>query len=691
MSAHDPADPLAHAASTLLAACGLPQAWRGADAWTVLDLDFARGAAFLATLRAWRDDPARPARLHYAALLAEPSPRDALHAGSATDPADAADARTLRERWPIPVTGVHRIAFASGHVMLTLAVGPPAAMLPGRVPHADALFVPVHGAPTGAPAPAVLRAACALLAEGALVGVAPLAAGGGGDAGRAAIEATAHVLAGAGCRVSALADRAGQPTRDSSGRGAPGDGPPTRDSPGQAAPGDGPRDETRPAGDPRGAAPGGIDACRTGAAPPPARRAACCTLRAVRIRGPVAPRPAQSTRAREAMVIGAGLAGCAVAFALARRGWTVQRLGDTPGGTLDGSGQPVLAFHPSVTPDDAPLSRLTRNALLLARGLYDTGAARFGGRLQLDEPAHARAAAAGLPAEWVEAVDAAQAAAHAGVRVVAGGLWLPLAGSADPDVLREGWTIPGVRSPTRRAVARIDAIPGGWRACDADGVTLAEAPVAILATGARDLALRARAAGSPAGLWSHFGAAGLRARTGRTTIATVPSGAMPACVLGGDGHAVPLADGRLLLGPAEGHAGDPGQGQGESEAAWRRFAAQLAHGATLPTPHLAAGPSGTRLSSRDHLPLAGPVPDLHALAQTRDALRRDDRLPLPVLPGLFAAGAFGGRGLLWSVLVAELLAARLEAEPSPLERALATALDPGRFLRRGLRRDERAV
>jgi tRNA 5-methylaminomethyl-2-thiouridine biosynthesis bifunctional protein len=159
---------------------------------------------------------------------------------------------------------------------------------------------------------------------------------------------------------------------------------------------------------------------------------------------------------------------------------------------------------------------------------------------------------------------------------------------------------------------------------------------------------------------------------------------MPACVLGGDGHAVPLPDGRLLLGPAEGPA--DGSGRSESEAAWRRFVAQLADGASLAAPRLAAGPSGTRLSTRDHLPLAGPVPDVHALAEAREALRRDDRLPLPALPGLFAAGAFGGRGLLWSVLAAELLAARLEAEPSPLERALAAALDPGRFLRRHLRR-----
>jgi tRNA 5-methylaminomethyl-2-thiouridine biosynthesis bifunctional protein len=221
-----------------------------------------------------------------------------------------------------------------------------------------------------------------------------------------------------------------------------------------------------------------------------------------------------------------------------------------------------------------------------------------------------------------------------------------------------------------------------------NGATIAEAPIAIVATGARPLALRTREAAESRPLWSHLGEAGLVARTGRTTIATVPLGALPGCVLGGDGHAIPLDGTRLLLGPADDLAAT--DGLDAATAAWRRFAGQLADCPTSPPPHLAPGPSGTRLSTRDHLPLAGPMPDLRALRDAQSALRRNDRLALPVLPGLHVAGAFGGRGLLWSVLAAELLAARLDDEPSPLERPLAAALDPGRFLRRRLRRDTAA-
>ncbi len=57
-----------------------------------------------------------------------------------------------------------------------------------------------------------------------------------------------------------------------------------------------------------------------------------------------------------------------------------------------------------------------------------------------------------------------------------------------------------------------------------------------------------------------------------------------------------------------------------------------------------------------------------------------DRRPLlgEVAPGLWVSTAMGSRGLTFSVLCAELLAARLHAEPLPLERKLAQALDVSR-------------
>jgi tRNA 5-methylaminomethyl-2-thiouridine biosynthesis bifunctional protein len=341
----------------------------------------------------------------------------------------------------------------------------------------------------------------------------------------------------------------------------------------------------------------------------------------------------------------------------------------------------VLAQHPSVSPDDAPLSRLTRAATLLAAGVPGAEALRPLGRIQCVDEAFAARAVRGLPPEWVRAVDAAEASALAGVRLRSGGLWLPRACSADPRALRAAWTPRGLRAIEGRRVARLVPTAAGWRALDAHGVAIAEAAVAVLACGAGDVAVACDPGEVARPLATLLGPAGLRTRTGATTVAHAGHGQRPACIVGGDGHAVPIDADTLLLGPAP-----PSQASDADDAsrAWRRWAAQLA--APGATPALHAGPAGPRVSSRDHLPLAGPVPDPR---HTR-AVRAGRGDATGALAGLWVLTALGGRGLLWSVLCAELIAASLEREPAPLERALARHLAPERFVLRALRRPDTA-
>jgi tRNA 5-methylaminomethyl-2-thiouridine biosynthesis bifunctional protein len=124
--------------------------------------------------------------------------------------------------------------------------------------------------------------------------------------------------------------------------------------------------------------------------------------------------------------------------------------------------------------------------------------------------------------------------------------------------------------------------------------------------------------------------------------------------------------------------------QRAAQAAWARHAGQA--GDSNQPVSLRPAAWGARLSCRDHLPLIGALPDPAQLSRARESLMRNDRLPVPRLPGLWMASAFGGRGLLWSVLAAEVLAAHLEVEPMPLTHDLMAAIDPARFVRRALRR-----
>lgn len=78
---------------------------------------------------------------------------------------------------------------------------------------------------------------------------------------------------------------------------------------------------------------------------------------------------------------------------------------------------------------------------------------------------------------------------------------------------------------------------------------------------------------------------------------------------------------------------------------------------------------GFRCQSTDFLPLAGPVPQILGAA-------------LSTLPGLYLNIAHGSRGITGSTLCAEMLAAQITDEPSPVDKALRHALAPERFILR---------
>ncbi len=98
-----------------------------------------------------------------------------------------------------------------------------------------------------------------------------------------------------------------------------------------------------------------------------------------------------------------------------------------------------------------------------------------------------------------------------------------------------------------------------------------------------------------------------------------------------------------------------------------------------------SGYVGVRTVSHNRLPLIGQMPDEAAAAAAAPALRGAHLRDIPRMPGLYAALAYGSRGLTWAGLGAELLASQIEGEPLPLEADLADAMDPARLLLRALR------
>ncbi|OFZ84867.1 MAG: hypothetical protein A2W21_09705 [Betaproteobacteria bacterium RBG_16_66_20] len=159
----------AQARHVFLQGNGLPQRWRGRRCFTILETGFGFGLSFLTTWQAWREDPARCARLHFVSIEKHPFQDSDLAFLFKKYPHLESESTRLAARWPMLVPGMHRIEFDRGNVVLTLFFGDLAEGLPQLRFAADAIFLDGF-APAKNPAmwePRVLRHLARLAAPGA--------------------------------------------------------------------------------------------------------------------------------------------------------------------------------------------------------------------------------------------------------------------------------------------------------------------------------------------------------------------------------------------------------------------------------------------------------------------------------------------------------------------------------------------
>lgn len=416
---------------------------------------------------------------------------------------------------------------------------------------------------------------------------------------------------------------------------------------------------------------------------------------------------------RNAIVIGAGIAGCSAADALTREGWQVTLLDANPGPAQGASGNPGGLFHTIVHGDDGVHARTHRAAALATwrrvRAWIDSGAlpGQAAGLLRLDprqDADGARALAERLPwlGEQATWLDQDEAMARTGLPVPSGGWWFPQAGWMSPadacrlllddatarchpggqPLLRPRWSTPV------HALRRDD---GGWQALDAHGQVLAEAGSLVIANAWQASALLETLPADQAVACPPVSAV-------RGQVSVLPAdlaGPRPLAPVAGQGYVLSLSDGRLLCGATTQHHDD--------EAVLRpvdhvhNLSQALRLGA-LPTgtteahlPDMAAsdrltGRVGWRATTPDRLPLVGALPWHPDRLAAQPPARAEQVRMLPrernEQGGLYLIGGLGSRGLTWSMLAGELLAHWVCGTPCPVEAELRDALDPARFLAR---------
>lgn len=400
-----------------------------------------------------------------------------------------------------------------------------------------------------------------------------------------------------------------------------------------------------------------------------------------------APPPAAPVWAnREAVVVGGGLSGWAVAGRLAQEGWSVHLIDEgSSNAAARGSAQPWLAEHPHLSPDDNLLARATRVAMGLRRAAsvrLENPPARSIGRLMLADGDEGLAQqqrcidALDFPQSFARMVNRGEAQDIAGIDLPRGGLWMPQCSVEAPQsLMSRQQPHAGAQLRVTRAVRveRISHEQGFWTAWCGSGLATARGSVLILcnAGDARRLA----------------GAStlGLRRVRGQTSWLRVPALAGLRTVLSGPAYALPAGQG-TLVGASFDELDSPIPDAQSDASNVRRLARVLDHPpqAWLDSVHSAS--VGFRWTTADRMPVIGAVVDELAMRAARADIARNDKQPIPRLPGLFTAHAFGSRGLLWADLAAETIAASVLGEPLPLDMRLLAAMDPAREIRRRLRR-----
>ncbi|WP_448106792.1 bifunctional tRNA (5-methylaminomethyl-2-thiouridine)(34)-methyltransferase MnmD/FAD-dependent 5-carboxymethylaminomethyl-2-thiouridine(34) oxidoreductase MnmC [Pseudomonas azerbaijanoccidentalis] len=405
-------------------------------------------------------------------------------------------------------------------------------------------------------------------------------------------------------------------------------------------------------------------------------------------------RPAPLTGERRALVIGAGLAGCASAASLAARGWQVTLLERHADMAQEASGNPQGVLYLKLSAHGTALSQMivagfgyTRRQLEhLQRGTDwdDCGVLQLA--FNAKEAERQQQLADAFPEDLLQLLDQPQAQKLAGIGLDHGGLYYPEGGWVHPPALCQ-WQAahPHIQMLTHHDVVELRKVDGQWQAWDGERL-LASAPVVVLA-GAAEIQRFSETADLPL----------KRIRGQITRLQQTPQSQALSTVVCAEGYVAPARLGEHTLGASFDFKSDDLTPTTAEHLGNLAMLEEISHDLVIRLqvdnlePESLQGRAAFRCTSPDYLPIVGPVADSQLFAQSYAALSKDARqvpdIECPWLDGLYVNSGHGSRGLITAPLSGELLAAWLDNEPLPLPRSVAEACHPNRFaLRRLIRR-----
>lgn len=399
-------------------------------------------------------------------------------------------------------------------------------------------------------------------------------------------------------------------------------------------------------------------------------------------------KPDVDSSQQRAIVIGAGLAGAAVAYSLAKRGWHVDIFDQHPETGGGASGLPAGLFATHVSPDNNVLSKITRDgvratvqraASLLRMGqdwnLSHLVEHRYSGKREL--PKDDAWPAAGL--DW--STDAqARHKELAGLRPETQALWHPVAGWIQPQALVKAQLAhPQINCHFGIKISKLVRHISTWQLFDEHNQALASSNLVVIASAheCQDL-LNSVSVNelpevgqvplipiTPLRGQVTYGAMTLLNQTLKAKLPTFPVNGHGSYI----GNVPSLQSNQpvpyWIIGSSFQRFDFDTEARSEDQLSNLKQWAEL-----MPAWH-------------DEILDSVDVTQAKAWAGIRAAL--PDRLPAvgafqnPSFEGLQVCTGMGARGISWSVLCGELLAAQLNQEPLPMAASLAKLMAASRF------------
>ncbi len=404
--------------------------------------------------------------------------------------------------------------------------------------------------------------------------------------------------------------------------------------------------------------------------------------------------PSHASSSADIVVIGAGLAGCAVAYALARKGFNVLVLEQADAIASGASGNRQAVLQCRLSNADNGNRQFNLQAFLYAVREFEQLQKQHPeinwrpcGVLNLESAFKARQARgievnhADYADDIVQALSAPQSSDKAGLALAGPAQYLPLGGYLDPAQLCHAYLQhPNIRLQLNSKVSGLQSKDGHWLVSYGEQNASAVKCDAVVIANSYSATQLAQTAPLPI----------VPIRGQVSYLKDNPASRKIHSVICGRSYISPSWQGLHSVGASYSkNISDLALSNQEHRQNLEGIAEHLS-AARLDEEAIIGGRVSIRATSTDRMPMVGAVPDFARLQTLYEGLgqtlRKNPNRCVPMLDGLYVSVSHGSHGLCNTPLAGEYLASLIANELLPVQSAVSKSLHPARFALRALKR-----